>query len=287
MPLALVYDNSATGSSAANPITTSFTVGNNSNRILLVAIRSNRVAPVTGVTYNGAAFTLVDQQQNLDTVDQSTWLLIAPATGANNFVISQGGGNTLVWSVHSYYNAAQSSQPHQHAMTLDPAGAPFGQTVTASITTTFPNCLIWGYVDVTQGSISGIPNNQTTSGTRISGDNGTLASPGAISVSATDSGSGTPACGIMAIAGAPSALTATITETLTLTDTETQSVGRFATILDTLTLTDTVSSFRGMFKTILDSFSLTDTISNILNGGWTRQTKNTSTLTNQNKSPLS
>jgi len=108
----ITFDNHNVASSpgGANP-TVSFTVGNNGNRILLVFIFSTNT--VTGVTYNGAGMTQVED--NLNGNHLYTYSLINPATGANNLVITSAGVLTIgIWS---YYNVSQAGQPEVHTKT--------------------------------------------------------------------------------------------------------------------------------------------------------------------------
>lgn len=60
------------------------------NRVLVVNVFSSDRHP-TGVTYNGDALTQIKAQANYGY--QSTWLLIAPDTGANNIVVSFSSGS--------------------------------------------------------------------------------------------------------------------------------------------------------------------------------------------------
>lgn len=283
-----LFDNKATGSASTTTITVSFLVGNNANRLLVVRLHGNRTAPPSSVTYNGVAMTVIDNTSgpglNLD--QHSSWYLVAPATGANNLVITQPNANTCYYSIHSYYNAAQAGQPHQHAIAMNDGGA-FGLTATASITTTINNCLIYGFAyapGTAPAAPTGIPNNQTSTGlSTIAGDNGGLTPAGAASVAQVAPADGYSMASVIAFIGAPSAETSTILETSTLTETITIKIGRFFTKLDTITGTDIFTSIIGRVLTILDTVTGTEIFTGILNSGWINRTKNSGSLTNRTK----
>lgn len=110
----IAFDTSANGSvSSSGANTVSFTVANNSNRILVVELvaRNQTTVTVSGVTYNGVSMT-----QDLDSGAGTSghayeYSLVAPATGANNVVITLSGAGGYDYFVYSLYNAAQSGQP--------------------------------------------------------------------------------------------------------------------------------------------------------------------------------
>ena len=67
-----------------------------SDRILFVGAMLDGSSPPTGVTYNGVAMTLVDSVSfSWGAKNQSLWRLIAPATGANNVVISRASASNI------------------------------------------------------------------------------------------------------------------------------------------------------------------------------------------------
>jgi hypothetical protein len=94
-------------------VTTSFTVGNNANRILVVFVAATtNGAAVNSLTYGGVAMTQVDTF-GVSNGAAYTFILIAPPIGANNLIASMSAGTCDV-SIYSYYNAAQTSQPEAH-----------------------------------------------------------------------------------------------------------------------------------------------------------------------------
>lgn len=104
------------GNTTLATFSTSITIANQTNRILIVSVSSNRAAPVNSITYNGVAMTKLDEVSNLNSGDVTTWSLVAPTVGTNSLVINQTGANGLTYTVHSYYNVTQVN-PVTHSMT--------------------------------------------------------------------------------------------------------------------------------------------------------------------------
>jgi len=64
---------------------------------------------LTGVTYNGVALTSIHQANNGNLSTTNVWRLIAPASGANNVVISQSASHDLAYTILSVTGADQST----------------------------------------------------------------------------------------------------------------------------------------------------------------------------------
>lgn len=93
--------------------TTSYTYSHTcsgTDRILWVGVTTHTTKTVNGVTYNGVSLTkAVDKT---DGAYISLWYLIAPATGANNVVISTTSGlGRMNSDCASYTGASQTGQP--------------------------------------------------------------------------------------------------------------------------------------------------------------------------------
>ena len=105
------YDTSTsfyTASSAS--FSNSFTVANNSNRILLVHVACNSTQSVSGVTYNGVAMTaLFSNTYNDGSTNYSLYYLLAPTTGANTLTVNLTGATGVGLNVYSYYNMEQQA----------------------------------------------------------------------------------------------------------------------------------------------------------------------------------
>ena len=122
---------------AASSLTiSSFTVGSNSNRILIVAVGEYNAEPaVTGITWNGSeAFTEILTYST--GLRAGLWYLINPTATTANVVITYASTAKSGAGVYSFYNVDQSS--------------PIGATNSASGTTASPSPTI---TPTTTGSI--------------------------------------------------------------------------------------------------------------------------------------
>ncbi len=110
--MAIAFDSATQGSAGATPVTQTYAhTCTGTNLILYVHIYTNpdSVDSVTGVTYAAVAMTRVDTQANSTGNGRATlYRLVAPATGANNVVISYTGATFAVSVATSYTGAKQS-----------------------------------------------------------------------------------------------------------------------------------------------------------------------------------
>lgn len=82
------------------------------NRLLLVGFLTNNSTDViTGVTYNSVAMTRLKEQDHGDGYRNYVYGLIAPATGANNVVISASSSSVIYAVSASYTGVSQSTLP--------------------------------------------------------------------------------------------------------------------------------------------------------------------------------
>lgn len=134
------------------------------NRILFVFARNS----ITGVTYAGVAMTKVGEATSDVTV--SLWVLVNPALGANNVVLS---GPWKAGCSVSYTGAKQSGQPDAFTTKTQTGGT----TLTVTLTTVADNC--WTVVGARGGgTLSG--GTGTTLRSQVGGDNALLDSNGAV-----------------------------------------------------------------------------------------------------------
>jgi|JI8StandDraft_1071087.scaffolds.fasta_scaffold00207_28 hypothetical protein len=126
--MAIAFDSNATGSTTgAASITFSHTVSG-SDRVLFAAGEDNGSHNIT-CTYNGVSMTQID----VDNPSGLTMLyLIAPATGANNVVMSRSGSGFLVGMSASYTGADQTTPINAQAK----EGYPADNAATESISIT-------------------------------------------------------------------------------------------------------------------------------------------------------
>ena len=134
---AITFDNASATTGLGNGAqTVSFTVATQSNRVLLVDVTyfDTGGRSISGVTYNGDALALLDQQLNSSGYGSSErWWIIAPDQGTFDVVVTIAGSPVeYVISPSSWYNVNQ--------------GTPFGTTVGAEGNSTTPS------VDVSSAS---------------------------------------------------------------------------------------------------------------------------------------
>lgn len=121
-----------------------------SNRILFVAAFGPSTDILTGATYNGVSMTLIDKTAVGGDLYIYLWYLIAPATGANNVVISASGSAQIQGGAISYTGAKQTGQPDaSNKSNTDTTGTP-----TISVTTVADNS--WAVLAL-RPSVGGTP----------------------------------------------------------------------------------------------------------------------------------
>lgn len=153
------FDNSADGGNnggSTTSLTYSYTVGTNSNRLLLVNLIGDLSADdISSVTYAGAPMTLLDKVQTPGDRWHYLFYLLAPASGENNVVVTAASSHYLISEAASWYNVAQSGQPV--AYTTNTASAASATIV--SLTTSLPASANQAIVAESMWSYTGlIPN---------------------------------------------------------------------------------------------------------------------------------
>jgi len=165
----ITYDNQAiiqNGSVGTSAPTTfsNFTVGNNPNRILVVACGSYNSNPdITGITWNGSeSFTHITRKTRGTNYKVELWYLVNPTPTTANVVISSSGMGQMGAIVYSFYNVDQSA-PIGAIVTKDESSA--STTPFINITPTNTGSMI---VDCWyNGANSATPNNDLTDGVNI------------------------------------------------------------------------------------------------------------------------
>lgn len=89
---------------------TSFTVSNNSNRLLLVSYGTYQGAGPSAVSYNGVALTKIVEKVGSFSEQCSIWGLLSPDVGTATLSVS-GMGNWSAVGIYSLYGVDQSSLP--------------------------------------------------------------------------------------------------------------------------------------------------------------------------------
>lgn len=102
------FDASTNGGSAtATSLTFSHTVSAAANAVLFVAVKGSTSDVITGVTYGGVSLVQVGKALATSSGYVYLYFLNAPASGANNVIISASGSITILGAAASYVNAIQ------------------------------------------------------------------------------------------------------------------------------------------------------------------------------------
>jgi hypothetical protein len=107
----VMYDASAVSSVAAvgNASTIAFTVGNHTNRLLVVAVQHAGTS-ISGITWKGDALTSAANLGYTGSTAITVYYMVAPTVGTWNLVISGlNGTETFGYGIYSYYNVSQSA----------------------------------------------------------------------------------------------------------------------------------------------------------------------------------
>lgn len=110
---AIAFDAAASGNATGTSLAYSHTVSG-SDRVLIVGVTlySNSTQTVSTVTYNGVSMTLIPSctaEANDLRVEQ--WYLVAPATGANNVVVTPTATTPAISSVAASFTGVDQSTP--------------------------------------------------------------------------------------------------------------------------------------------------------------------------------
>lgn len=149
--MAIAFDSSQANKTAASPsLTYSHTV-TGSNPVIFVAYTGDITSDkVTGVTYAGAALSILESEINYTSGRYiAIWGLANCATGANNVVISMSSGSVWACSA-SYTGVSTTGLPDAH--TASNTGASSVTSITQAVTTVADNCWLFGYGG---GSVAG------------------------------------------------------------------------------------------------------------------------------------
>ena len=105
-----IIQNGSTGTGAPDTFS-SFTVANNSNRILILACGMYNYSPdITSVTWNSSeTFTKIASEERASAYRCELWYLINPTATTANCVIGSTGMGQMGACLYSFYNVDQSS----------------------------------------------------------------------------------------------------------------------------------------------------------------------------------
>lgn len=109
--MAIAFDAASEGNTGSGSSLTVSHTCTGSDRILWVAGFTTGNDTVTGVTYNSVAMTQAVKFTTSSSQTAYLYYLVAPATGANNIVLSDSGTNNLTIVGMSFTGASQTGVP--------------------------------------------------------------------------------------------------------------------------------------------------------------------------------
>lgn len=141
--MAIAYDASSSvyNSSASTSHTLSHTC-TGSNRVLVVGTRTYDANAITGVTYNGVSMTEVGSNVALGSDAFRRWILVNPASGANDIVASLSSSRRIEIYAVSFTGAKQSAQPDASATATGSS-----TSATGSVTTVADNSWVVAFAE--------------------------------------------------------------------------------------------------------------------------------------------
>jgi len=257
--MAIAFDAISSGSTTATSLTFSHTC-TGSDRILFVGMTddSGGSSLITGITYNGVALTKIGGVQTSGDRWSTLWYLIAPATGANNVVVTASSSSVLSGHAASYTGAKQTGQPDSNATNTISSSSSFSLTTT---TVADNSWLVGEYRVPTGNTVSAgagtVMRAGATSGTGFADSNSVTTPAGSDSLAFTISGSWNWGGVVASIAPSTStAYTETFNETISLAENLEKQAGK--SLDEAVTLADTMS--RATEISLDDTITLLDTI---------------------------
>lgn len=121
-------------------LTVSYTCSGN-NRILFVAAFDSNADHITGVTYAGVSLTKIGSSLLVPTttIYMSLWYLVAPATGANNIVVTSSVNNETLSGLASSYTGVLQTSPIDGGSSGTTGTVNTGTSITTTLTLTNVN----------------------------------------------------------------------------------------------------------------------------------------------------
>ncbi|MGQ0828194.1 MAG: T9SS type A sorting domain-containing protein [Bacteroidota bacterium] len=104
----VAVDAVTTQESTVSPVTWSHTVGNVSNRFLVVAVTTDGPS-VSSITYNGTALTKADAQTSGESTVSEIWYLLNAPIGTYNVIVTLSGDDNVVCGAISFKNVNQTT----------------------------------------------------------------------------------------------------------------------------------------------------------------------------------
>jgi hypothetical protein len=203
--MAIAFDNAASlgvASGTKTSLTASFTCSGD-NRLLIVGTQTQSGgANVSKITYNGVNLTLLDTYSYASLYEMKIWYLIAPASGANDIVISKNNGNIWAGAI-SYTGVKQTDFPDSNARATDYVVSDTSYTLTTTTVADNSWAVAFGYVYQTPSATSPATLRATRTNQWFLSDSGPFTPAGSSSISMTCSPTGEWSTGII-VSFAPS-----------------------------------------------------------------------------------
>lgn len=196
--MAIAFDSADTTPNLVNPgtsLTYSFTVGTGDDRLLIVHVWHSVMGDISGVTYNSVSMTkLAEQADGGGSNYLDVWYLVAPATGANDVVVSKDTSGVMVSTCASYSGVDQTTPIPTSASDNSTATTAFSADITTTETNSWVYCSLRDNVgaNLTEDApeVERVANEGNGYGQHVLDSNGTV-SVGAYNVSGTLSSAAT------------------------------------------------------------------------------------------------
>ncbi len=193
--MAIAFDSSSEASGTSTSLTYSHTTSGD-DRLLIVGVSYNDNEDLsTTVTYNGVSMTKIAEATQGSFIYASLWYLEAPATGANDIVVTISASKTITSICGSYTGCAQTGIPDASATATQASAAVHD----ASVTTTVDNCWAIYFVKCNAAPTAG---DNTTSRNAISNaifvDSNAAVTPAGSRTLEVDTSAGRKSAGIIA-----------------------------------------------------------------------------------------
>lgn len=140
--MAIAFDAVSNGTAASSTSITWSHTCTGSDRILVVSVEGGTTSTtdVTSVTYNSVSLTKAVAYNNNENRASYLWILVAPATGANDVVVTKTSSDYMAVGAMSYTGASQTDQPDSFGTGTLASGT----TVSPTTTVIASNCWLVG-----------------------------------------------------------------------------------------------------------------------------------------------
>lgn len=139
--MAVAFDSASEGT-GASPLTIAHTTSG-SDRVLYVKVThtsgDSSVTAITDVTYNGVSCAL--KFEEVPNRECAVYRLVAPATGANNVVVTWTGGSNMYAIVESYTGVDQTTPDDAHT-TIDAGGTSASGSTSSAVGDMVTDCVV-------------------------------------------------------------------------------------------------------------------------------------------------